>query len=288
MEPDLYIDGNILLADYAVLKTGNQNSTEIVAGSIRYNTGYSEGQHTNARFTEIRGFSQINATHVMVVDFLNHCVRLVNRLTNQTSPFFGQCTRRGFGRDGLQSRHEVFFSGPLSVIKDPRREGIYLLAEEWEDKIRELDITTMSTETKPVFRPKIVGPMGLAFTADLSRLLVNSVTSLASYNYDTGVPEHLYGSDGVPRDGSFDVAQHLWGYEIIHLSGSKFALCANGRILVADIDAREVMSFCNGECFIDSDDSAVCDYPIIYSLMVYEDALYAGHEHGVIKFTSKC
>ena len=43
--------------------------------------------------TRITGFVQLNSSHVTFVDYYNHCLRTVNRLTSAVSNLAGSCGR---------------------------------------------------------------------------------------------------------------------------------------------------------------------------------------------------
>ena len=88
IENDLHLPGNILFADGGALKTSLYGETWTVVGFFAHD-GYVEGVWQAARFSWITGFFQLSAFEVLVVDKWNHCLRVVNRITNSTSYFAG-------------------------------------------------------------------------------------------------------------------------------------------------------------------------------------------------------
>ena len=101
MESDRYRPGHIIHSDLYVLMTSDGTTTHLIAGNSTQG-GYREGVGAEARFNYITGFAQISVKLIVVADFYNHCMRLIDRTTNNTSVFSGQCKSRGYedGRPG--------------------------------------------------------------------------------------------------------------------------------------------------------------------------------------------
>ena len=90
MDLDHYRPGFIVYTDHIALMTSDGKTTHLIAGNSTQE-GYREGVGAEARFIYIAGFAQISEKFVVVVDSGNHCLRLINRSTNKTSVFSGQC-----------------------------------------------------------------------------------------------------------------------------------------------------------------------------------------------------
>ena len=84
IQEDLFVPGNILFSTTRSLKTTNGRITDHIVGH-KTRQFYQEGIGENAGFRIIESFLQLNRTTVLVVDRLTNCLRLVNRLTNETS-----------------------------------------------------------------------------------------------------------------------------------------------------------------------------------------------------------
>ena len=112
MAEDEFVPGNLLFADGSALKTTDGTTTSLIAGMSR-STGYIEGVSANARFNTILSFIQLSRSHVILTDAENHCLRSVDRTTNQTSTYSGNCTERG-DKDGV----DALFTWPFSMIVD--------------------------------------------------------------------------------------------------------------------------------------------------------------------------
>ena len=113
MQEDLFVPGNILFSTTRSLKTTNGRITDHIVGH-KTRQFYQEGIGKNAGFRIIESFLQLNRTTVLVVDRLTNCLRLVNRLTNESSRILGNCTAPGAYRDGNDPR----FNTPRKIIRD--------------------------------------------------------------------------------------------------------------------------------------------------------------------------
>ena len=82
MEDDRYRSGNILFVDQYSIKTTDGTTTDVVVGSD-INASYVEGVGAAARFKTIFGFTQWNSSLLVVADSGNHCLRFINRATNE-------------------------------------------------------------------------------------------------------------------------------------------------------------------------------------------------------------
>ena len=101
MELDRYRQGFIVYTDASALMIGDGTTTHLIAGNS-VQRGYKEGVGAEARFYNIKGFAQISEKLIVVVDWGNHCMRLIDRTSDNTSLFSGQCKSRGYqdGRPG--------------------------------------------------------------------------------------------------------------------------------------------------------------------------------------------
>jgi len=56
---------------------------------------YKEGVGKEAIFNSVSSFVHKNKTHILLADRMNHCIRMVDRITRRTSSIAGQCMFRG-------------------------------------------------------------------------------------------------------------------------------------------------------------------------------------------------
>ena len=120
---DEFVPGNLLFADQHALETTDGTTTSLIAGSS-ISAGYLEDVGSNARFNEILSFIQLSRTLIVLADIDNYCFRNIDRTTNQTSTYSGNCTNRG-DRDGV----DALFDGPASIILDVKNKTQLLIAD---------------------------------------------------------------------------------------------------------------------------------------------------------------
>ena len=92
----------------------------------------------------------LNKTSLLVVDSGNHCMRLVDRISHQTSPFVGSCTHAGY-RDG----DEPLFRSPRKVILDLLNNNQLLLLDRSNHALRAINMRNMSASTLAVFNTSL-------------------------------------------------------------------------------------------------------------------------------------
>lgn len=123
MEVDSQNPNIILFVDSYCLKTTDGTIITLEVGSST-EYGYVEGVGTSARFISLLGFTQISDTVIILVDYLSHCLRQLDRLTMQTSMFAGHCLI-----EGHQNGSNSLFKLPRFIYKDPRSTNHLFVAE---------------------------------------------------------------------------------------------------------------------------------------------------------------
>ena len=141
MELDRYRPGFIVYIDKHTLKTYDGTTTHLIAGSSTQ-TGYREGVGADARFNFMTGFVQISEKLVVVADSNNHCMRLIDRTTNKTSLFSGQCQSEGY-EDGRPGQ----FRYPRSVVMDQRDKNQLLITDSGNAAVRTVDVKSQVVGT---------------------------------------------------------------------------------------------------------------------------------------------
>ena len=134
MELDRYRPGFIIYADYDALMTSDGTTTHLIAGNSTQEE-YKEGVGAEARFLRITGFAQISEKLVVAADTDNHCLRLIDRSTNQTSVFSGQC-----GSPGQ-------FDNPWSVVIDKRDKNQLFIADFYNSAVRNVNMSSRVADT---------------------------------------------------------------------------------------------------------------------------------------------
>ena len=149
---DRHITGNIIYGDTLppiALKSTDGRSHQLIAGN-ESDRGYVEGVGHAAQFGAIYSCLHLSKTSLLVVDFSNHCLRLINRLSQQTMPFIGNCTKRGF-RDGI----DPLFKGPWKVILDLMNNDRLLLLDKYNHALRAINMLNISASTLAVFNTSL-------------------------------------------------------------------------------------------------------------------------------------
>ena len=129
---DEFVPGNLLFADGNALKTTDGTTTSLIAGSSIYG-GYLEDGGSNARFRHIHSFLQLSRSLIVLADYFNYCFRNVDRTTNLTSTYSGNCTNRG-DRDGV----DALFNSPFSIKLDVKNNTQLLITEYYLGSLKKI------------------------------------------------------------------------------------------------------------------------------------------------------
>ena len=138
MELDRYRPGFIVYTHKYTLMTSDGTTTYLIAGNSAQG-GYREGVGADARFYRITGFAQITEKLVVVADVNNHCMRRIDRATNNTSVFSGQCKSQGY-QDGRPGQ----FFYPWSVVMDKRDKNQLLITDSRNKAVRTVDVESQA------------------------------------------------------------------------------------------------------------------------------------------------
>ena len=143
MEFDRFRPGFIVYTDKHALMTSDGTTTHLIAGSSTQWGGYREGVGADARFYGIIGFAQVSEKRVVVADTRNHCMRLIDRTTHNTSVFSGQCHTRGGYQDGRPGE----FYRPYYVLIDRRDKNQLLITDHGNAAVRTVDVMSRAVGT---------------------------------------------------------------------------------------------------------------------------------------------
>lgn len=152
MEIDLSNARRIILAETNALSMTDGSRVVSLAG-LPLSFGYVEGIGTDAIFNALTGFAQLNDSHIVAVDQINNCLRLIARSDWSTSSWVGKCLTPGY-QDGLTRKtslgsidgsfQEALFHCPRSV--QFLSEQVYVDADSLNSKLR-----ILNTETQCVY-----------------------------------------------------------------------------------------------------------------------------------------
>ena len=176
MELDRYRPGYLLYTDSLALITSDGTTTHLIAGSST-ETGYREGTGADARFAGITGFAQISEKRVVVADVINHCMRLIDRTTNKTSVFSGQCKSRGY-EGGLPGQ----FSYPHFVVIDKRDKNQLFITDFFNNAVRNVTVNSRVAGTF-VHSDSLTGILGITQEEESGDLYVTVRHALYRITY---------------------------------------------------------------------------------------------------------
>ena len=143
MEMDQYHPGYIIYDDSHALMTSNGKRTHLIAGHPKQ-AGYKEGVGAKAMFHFITGFTQISQERVVVADWRNNYLRLINCTTGVTSVFSGKCQHSGRGH---QEGHPGQFHRPYAVVMDKKNGNQLLITDQLNRAIRAAAVRSESVIT---------------------------------------------------------------------------------------------------------------------------------------------
>jgi len=203
MEKDESIPGNILFTDSYSLKTTNGVSVSTIAGSPT-SSGYSNSPGTSGRFNYINGVYQKNRTHVIVADYGNACLRMVDRTNGHISQFAGTCRSSGHrnGQVGYAYMHY-----PYQMVLDRTNSSSLVLSQNSPSSsyayLRSIDINTGYAGL--LVSSSLNYPRGMIWDENKNILYVVNKRHVAKIIWSTKSVQTLAGSTSFRGDivGSF-------------------------------------------------------------------------------------
>lgn len=281
IEVDLRDENRLLFSDGCSLKSRHLdgNASMTLTGST-YECSYIEGHGTEARFTEITGFTQVNFTTILTVDVGNHCLRMFNEETGRTTQFIGKCRTIGF-RDGL----DALFHWPYFIMKDVRSPGFYFVTDRDNHAVRLVDIVTRLTTTYIQQWAGLAKPKNMAYDFSMENVLVTNQSSIKKFSLETGIVESVAGFDyGAFTDGPLQHSKFNRPGGLISLSQNLILIADefNNRIRVINTADNAVQSFCTGASGTVNGTVQTCqlNYPV--SLARGRENIYIG-QYGAIR-----
>lgn len=280
MEEDLMYPGNIIFSDARTIRTTDGKNNSVIAGNPSYE-GYLEGTGTSARVNHVGGFYQMNSTHLIFTDRVNHCLRMLNRQTRETSPFAGKCGTSGF-QDGIDSR----FYYPWSIIKDESSPNKVIVADTSNHAMRRVDLVTKRVTT--MLRTAATSPRSMVFNKK-GHLLISQSNMLSEFRLADLLNTNVVGSKLTGTlDGPFSRARFYYPYEIINVRDDVHLVADMGtnKIRIVDREQAWVRSICGGEAKTSNGDLITCALDNPRSLLLVGEKLYIGTDYGIRQIIS--
>jgi len=192
IEKDDCIPGNILFADGYSLRTTNGFSISTIAGSPT-SSGYNDSSGTSGRFGYLFGFYQKNRTHVIVADYDNNCLRMVDRTIGHISQFAGTCRSAGH-RDGRVGY--AYLKAPFQMVLDKTTPTTLILSQDRVASsyayLRSIDINTGNAGV--LVSSGLLQPRGMAWDESGRFLFVANRYYIAKITWSTKSVQTLVGS----------------------------------------------------------------------------------------------
>lgn len=281
MEADEYVKGNILFTvKHAMHTTNGRTATHWVTG-WESDDGYIEATGTSARFKEIKGFTQLQPTKVIISDTGNNCIRLLNRTNFQTSHLAGRCD--WFRGAGYGDGANAWFDAPRQIIKNQMKENTVIIADSGNNALRSLDVITGKTSTL-VKLTRLSSPINILQDISTGNIYVGTAHVISMFHYAEQYISTITGSTQGFFDGSFGSAEFNGQSEMLMLSKDKILLAdeGNNRLRVLDLVTRQTSSICSGKDAHIYGPIRACAISGPWSLLVIGDTLYIG-SYGAIE-----
>lgn len=263
--------------------TDGSSSTNLAGSATQ--PGYQEGRADSARFYWISGFAQLNSTAVVLVDFSNHYIRLLDRQSLQTSTFVGECEKAGF-RDGV----DALFNEPHSIVKDAYFSYTLFLTDWGNDALRLISNSTRNTETliQPSKGLKI--PIGVSIDFLRQNLLIMNHHFMSIYNFTSQELHVIAGNiNSGDSDGSLEEARFNRPRELISLTPvvTLVADQHNHLLKLVNTANNSVTSICTGNWNTIDGSVADCELLHPYSLLARDGLIYIGQKGAIRTLSCK-
>ena len=272
MELDRYRPGNLVYTDWRALMTGDGTTIHLIAGKSS-ELGYREGVGAAARFSRITGFTQISEKLVVVADSHNGCMRLIDRTTNKTSVFSGQC-RNGVGyQDGRPGQ----FGYPRSVVMDQRDKNQLLIVDQNNRAVRTVNVKSQIVGTF-VRSESLWAMIGITQDEKSGDLLVTALDALYRVTYTKRTVSLISGSPGSIsygyRDSTLLDSLFDWPKELIFITPKTLLVADdnNHKLRLVDMNSDKVTTL-NVKNSLYSPTS----------LLLTNDSLYVGQYRKIIR-----
>ena len=269
---DEFVPGNLLFADGHALKTTDGTTTSLIAGSS-ISAGYLEDVGSNARFRGIFSFIQLSRSLIVLADIGNSCFRNVDRTTNLTSTYSGNCTNRG-DRDGV----DALFNSPISIIQDVKNNTQLLIADLCLGSLKKIIVGNKHVST--IYTDSSYRLITLLQDPSTGNIYVTFYHGLGLFDYESLSFSVIAGSSSHAGfvDGAISQIRFYNPREVAFLSPHKLLIAdsENHRLRVLDLITNTSTSICIVvEGHLDGDLSS-CQQQGPWSLLTVNDVIFVG------------
>jgi len=245
-----------------------------------------DGQTTSTLVTFlVTGFTQLNTTHVVLVGYNSHCIKLLTRGDNNIKVMAGSCGTRGYkeGGVGVGQLHS-----PWGIQIDARNTRKLLVTDENNNALRSVDMKTGELST--VINTGFSYPRGLLWAG--RQLIVASqyqYISQVSWSSNGAVSNTLLAGSTSNGDviGSFDIARFYYPHDIEEVTDNLYLVAdyGNKKLKLMDMTKRIVGPVCfKGEDSC-TESSLLPDRP--FGLLNVDGAIYVGMYQNIYKLSGE-
>ena len=282
---DEFVPGNLLFADGNALKTTDGTTTSLIAGSSRY-AGYLEDVGSNARFSGILSFLQLSSSILVLADHNNYCFRNVDRATNQTSPYSGNCTNRG-DRDGV----DALFYNPTSIIQDVKNNTQLLIADFILGSLKKIILTDKHVSTIYTDSSYQLLPVSLLQDPSTGNIYVTFYHGLGLFDYESLSFSVIAGSSSQQGfvDGAVSQIRFKHPRDVVFLCLGRLLIADYNdyRLRVLDLTTNTSSSICSGVRGLQDGDLSSCRLSSPWSLLTVNDVIFVGEYQSIRSIQGK-
>lgn len=277
---DPYVDGNILFSDYCAIATTSDGTDVSYVVGLPRNEGYKEGIGSVAKFRTIGTFENYNGTHLLIGDYFNHCIRWLNRKTNQTSVFAGRC--QVMGTKDASLLNATFYRPRALAIN-----GNFIYVADFKThSIRMIDLYTEYVYT--LFSGgELVYPKGLALDGSRNNLLVTVNHGILSYSLKGSDPNGTAKTNMTEgfNDGTLEQSRWRYPMSITAIMDHVYIVTdnMNQRVRIVDDAKNSVTSICMGKRGRVYANATSCKLFSPTSACLFSSTLYIGTKQSIVK-----
>ena len=275
---DEFVPGNLLFADWNALKTTDGTTTSLIAGSAT-SGGYLEDVGSSARFQNIRSFIQLSRSLIVLADTSNYCFRNVDRTTNLSSTYSGNCTNRG-DRDGV----DALFYNPTSIKLDVKNNTQLLIIDFNLGSLKKIILASKHVST--IHKESSYRLTTLLQDPSTGNIYVTFLHGLGLIDYESLSFSVIAGSSSQSGlvDGAISQVRFSNPREVAFLCPHKLLIAdsSNDRLRLLDLITNTSTSICSGvQAHLDGDLSS-CQLQGPWSLLTVNDVTFVG-EYNYIR-----
>ena len=283
IEFDRFEPENILITAGCSLKQIDVNSQVKTLAGVDQKCYHRNGKGTAAYFKRIYSFSQADGK-VLVVDTESHCLRSFDRSTAIVKDVVGNCSGSSAGfMDGIGASAK--FNSPTSIIQHKTDPAMFLIADRYNDAIRQLDSLNRNVTTVLRQGP-LQNPVSLSWNPyNDDEIFILQSRSFYSLSLTSFTVTHKFSGLQGSGDGSIIDATYLTLTQSISLHQQLYLVSDSGsnKIRVVNMKNQTVTSICNGQQGNSDGPAENCSLYSPYSIALLGNHLYIG-THRQIRY----